>query len=180
MYSGKAAMQLMGDWDISSVLGSDKSFVTDGNLGMASFPSLDGGTGNPADLAGNTASYVGIASHATAAQKAVAMAFLQDALPSTSYARAEVGAGEVPVTKGASGLFAGQSIAAFDTNIYNSVLKAPELPVLLGPGHDPEGGDGDAHQPGPGLRAHARRRRNSSRSSTAKRPPARQPAPDEA
>jgi raffinose/stachyose/melibiose transport system substrate-binding protein len=127
VYSGKAAMQLMGDWDISSVLGSDKSFVTGGNLGMGSFPSVDGGTGNPADLAGNTASYVGIASHATAVQKAVAQAFLQDALPSTSYARAEVGAGEVPVTKGASGLFAGQSIAAFDTNIYDSVLKAPSF-----------------------------------------------------
>jgi raffinose/stachyose/melibiose transport system substrate-binding protein len=127
LYSGKAAMQLMGDWDISSILGSDKSFVTSGNLGMASFPAVDGGTGNPADLAGNTASYVGIASHATAAQKAVALAFLQDALPSTSYAKAEVGAGEVPVTKGASGLFAGQSIAAFDTSIYNSVLTAPSF-----------------------------------------------------
>jgi raffinose/stachyose/melibiose transport system substrate-binding protein len=127
VYSGKAAMQLMGDWDISSVLGSDKSFVTGGSLGMAGFPAVGGGTGNPADLAGNTASYVGIASHATAAQKRVAMAFLQDALPSTSYAKAEVGAGEVPVTKGASGLFAGQSIAAFDTSIYNSVLSAPSF-----------------------------------------------------
>jgi raffinose/stachyose/melibiose transport system substrate-binding protein len=127
VYSGKAAMQLMGDWDISSVLGSDKSFVTGGNLGMASFPAVGGGTGNPADLAGNTASYVGIASHATAAQKKVALAFLQDALPSASYARAEVGAGEVPVTKGASGLFAGQQIESFDTSIYNSVLSAPSF-----------------------------------------------------
>ncbi len=127
VYSGKAAMQLMGDWDISSILGSDKSFVTGGKLGMASFPVVAGGTGNPADLAGNTASYVGISSHATAAQKAIAVAFFKDELTSTNYARAEVTAGEVPVTKGASPLFTGQPLASFDTTIYNSVQKAPSF-----------------------------------------------------
>src|ERR1700729_1010252 len=35
VYSGKAAIQLMGDWDISSVLGLSKSFVTGGDLGLA-------------------------------------------------------------------------------------------------------------------------------------------------
>ena len=127
VYSGKAAMQLMGDWDISSILGSDKSFVTGGDLGMAPFPTVSGGTGNAADLAGNTASYVGIASHATAAQKAVAAAFFSGELTSASYARAEVAAGEVPVTKGASPLFTGQSLASFDTTIYNSVQGAPSF-----------------------------------------------------
>jgi raffinose/stachyose/melibiose transport system substrate-binding protein len=127
VYSGKAAMQLMGDWDISSVLGSDKSFVSGGDLGMAPFPAVPGGTGNPADLAGNTASYVAIASHASAAQKSVAVAFLKDALTSNSYAQAEVAAGEVPVTKGASPLFSGQSLATYDTTIYNSVQTAPSF-----------------------------------------------------
>ncbi|HEY1625399.1 MAG TPA: extracellular solute-binding protein [Streptosporangiaceae bacterium] len=127
VYSGKAAMQLMGDWDISSILGSDKSFVTNGNLGMAPFPTVSGGTGNPTDLAGNTASYVSIASHASAAQKAVAEAFFSDELTSGSYAQTEVTAGEVPVTKGASSLFAGQSLASFDTTIYDSVQSAPSF-----------------------------------------------------
>ena len=127
VYSGKAAMQLMGDWDISSILGSDQSFVTNGNLGMAPFPTVPGGTGNPTDLAGNTASYVAIASHASAAQKAVAVAFFSDELTASSYAQAEVKAGEVPVTKGASSLFAGQSLASFDTTIYNSVQSAPSF-----------------------------------------------------
>jgi raffinose/stachyose/melibiose transport system substrate-binding protein len=127
VYSGKAAMQLMGDWDISTILGSDKSFVTGGDLGMAPFPTVPGGTGSPSDLAGNTASYVGISSKASAAQKAVAVAFFKDELTSDSYARAEVGAGEVPVTKGASPLFTGQSLANFDTTIYNSVQGAPSF-----------------------------------------------------
>src|SRR6185437_10932514 len=127
VYSGKAAMQLMGDWDVSSILGSDKSFVSGGNLGMAPFPVVDGGHGAPSDLAGNTASYVGIASHATAAQKAIAVAFFRDELTSASYAKAEVAAGEVPVTKGASALFAGQPLASYDTTIYNSVTNAPSF-----------------------------------------------------
>jgi raffinose/stachyose/melibiose transport system substrate-binding protein len=127
VYSGKAAMQLMGDWDISSILGSDKSFVTGGNLGMAPFPTISGGTGNPADLAGNTASYVAISSKATAAQKSVAQEFLQTELTSTSYAKAEVSAGEVPVTTGASPLFAGQSLESYDKTIYSSVQSAPSF-----------------------------------------------------
>jgi raffinose/stachyose/melibiose transport system substrate-binding protein len=127
VYSGKAAMQLMGDWDISSILGSDKSFVDDGNLGMASFPTVPGGTGNPADLAGNTASYVAISSKASATQKKIAEEFFATELASPAYAKAEVTAGEVPVTTSASSLFTGQSLASYDTTIYNSVQSAPNF-----------------------------------------------------
>jgi raffinose/stachyose/melibiose transport system substrate-binding protein len=127
VYSGKAAMQLMGDWDVSSMLGLNKSFVTGGNLGLAPFPTVDGGTGDPADLAGNTASYVAISSKASAAQKSVAEAFFQDVLASPDYAKASVGAGEVPVIKGATGLFAGQQLATYDQTIYSSVQSAPSF-----------------------------------------------------
>lgn len=124
--SGKAAMQLMGDWDISSILGSDASFVSSGDLGMAPFPSVSGGTGNAADLAGNTASYVSISTDATPAQTAVAKQFFQEELASGSYAKAEVAAGEVPVTSGASSDFSG-NLATYDTTIYNDVQKAPNF-----------------------------------------------------
>jgi raffinose/stachyose/melibiose transport system substrate-binding protein len=127
VYSGKAAVQLMGDWDISSLLGLDKSFVTGGDLGMAPFPSVPGGTGNPADLAGNTASYVAISSKATPQQKTAAEAFFADVLAKASYAQSSVGAGEVPVIKGATGLFAGQQLASFDQTIYGAVENAPSF-----------------------------------------------------
>jgi raffinose/stachyose/melibiose transport system substrate-binding protein len=127
VYSGKAAMQLMGDWDISTILGANASFINGGKLGMAPFPTVPGGKGNPADLAGNTASYVAISSHASAKQKSIARAFLEDALTSASYARSEVSAGEVPVTKGAAPLFSGQKLASYDTTIYNSVKGAPSF-----------------------------------------------------
>ena len=102
----------MGDWDVSQMLGLDKSFVAGGNLGLAPFPAVSGGAGNPADLAGNTASYVSIASAASPAQKTAAQAFMQDVLASAAYAKATVGAGEVPVIKGATDLFAGQQLSS--------------------------------------------------------------------
>jgi raffinose/stachyose/melibiose transport system substrate-binding protein len=125
VYTGRAAMQLMGDWDISSILGEDKGFIDSGQLGMAPFPTVPGGTGNPADLAGNTASYVSLSKNATPAQIAVAKQFFAD-LASSGYAQAEVQAGEVPVTTGASSLFSG-SMANFDTQIYSSVQSAPSF-----------------------------------------------------
>ncbi|MDQ2812315.1 MAG: extracellular solute-binding protein [Actinomycetota bacterium] len=127
VYSGKAAIQLMGDWDVSSMLGLDKSFVTGGNLGLAPFPAVSGGAGDPQDLAGNTASYVSIASKASPAQKTVAEVFMQGVLASASYAKATVGAGEVPVLKGAADLFAGQQLASYDQTIYSSVQQAPSF-----------------------------------------------------
>jgi raffinose/stachyose/melibiose transport system substrate-binding protein len=126
VYTGKAAMQLMGDWDISSILGEDASFVNSGELGLAPFPTVAGGTGNAADLAGNTASYVSISTNATPAQVAVAEEFFSTELASTSYAQAEVTAGEVPVTSGAAADFTG-SMANFDTTIYNDVKNAPSF-----------------------------------------------------
>ena len=126
VYTGKAAMQLMGDWDISSILGEDASFISSGELGMGDFPAVAGGTGNPADLAGNTASYVSISTNTTAAQKAVAEEFFQQELASPAYARAQVAAGEVPVTSGSSADFSG-NLASFDTQIYSDVQKAPSF-----------------------------------------------------
>jgi raffinose/stachyose/melibiose transport system substrate-binding protein len=126
VYTGKAAMQLMGDWDISSILGEDASFINSGELGMGNFPTVAGGTGNPADLAGNTASYVAISTNTTPAQKAVAEEFFQQELASPTYAKAQVAAGEVPVISGSTADFSG-NLASFDTQIYNDVQNAPSF-----------------------------------------------------
>ena len=126
MYSGKAAMQLMGDWDVSSMLGLNKEFVTSGNLGLAPFPSVEGGSGDPADLAGNTASYVAISSKASAARSG--------------------GRGLLPGRAGLAGLRQGQrgrgrgtghqgrhrpvrraQLATYDQTIYSSVQSAPSF-----------------------------------------------------
>lgn len=119
--TGKAAMQLMGDWDLGS---ANQTFVNAGNMGMAAFPTV--GSGNPADLAGNTATYLAISTNTSAAQVAVAKQFFADALASTDYAKQQVAANEVPVTVGADSFFTGP-LAAYQKQIYSSVQNAPSF-----------------------------------------------------
>ena len=126
VYSGKAVMQLMGSWDVSSILGEDGSFVTGGQLGQALFPAVSGGKGSPKDLAGNTVSgYLAIAKHVTAAQRAVALQFLSSAFETKSYASAEVKAGQLPVINGTGGLLASSNVASYLTAQYKDVQAAP-------------------------------------------------------
>ena len=119
--SGKAAMQLMGDWDLGS---ASQTFVNAGNMGMAAFPSV--GSGDPADLAGNTATYLSISTNTSTAQQAVAKQFFAESLASTDYAQQQVKANEVPVTTGAGSYFTGP-LAAYQKQIYTSVQNAPSF-----------------------------------------------------
>ena len=119
--SGKAAMQLMGDWDLGS---ANQSFVNAGKMGMAPFPSV--GSGDPADLAGNTATYLSISTNTTPAQVAVLKQFFAESLASTDYAQNQVKANEVPVTAGAGSFFSGP-IADLQKQIYSSVQNAPSF-----------------------------------------------------
>ncbi|KPC49573.1 extracellular solute-binding protein [Amantichitinum ursilacus] len=50
MYSGKAAMQLMGSWEPSTIQNENPGFVS--KLGYFNFPSLPGGKGDPKDVIG--------------------------------------------------------------------------------------------------------------------------------
>ena len=109
------------------MLGLDKSFVTGGDLGMAPFPSVAGGTGNPADLAGNTASYVSIASKASPAQKSAAEAFMQTCwprppTPRPPSARARSRSSRAPPTCSPA-----SSSSSYDQTIYSSVQQAPSF-----------------------------------------------------
>ena len=47
LYTGKAAMQLMGSWAFATIQTGDPAFVSGGHLGWTGFPSVSGGTGDP-------------------------------------------------------------------------------------------------------------------------------------
>ena len=50
LYSGRAAMELMGSWQISTVKAENPDFYA--NMGFFPFPSLAEGTGDPSDVVG--------------------------------------------------------------------------------------------------------------------------------
>ena len=126
VYSGKAVMQLMGSWDVSSILGEDATFVTSHTLGQAPFPAVAGGKGSPKDLAGNTDSgYLAIAKHASSAQKTVAQQFLSTTFETESYASGEVISGQVPVINGTGSLLAASNVAPYLEAQFSNVKAAP-------------------------------------------------------
>lgn len=127
LYTGKAAMTLMGDWQVSSLLGEDAAFVTSGQLGQAPFPTVPGGKGNAADLAGNTSDYLALAAHATSAQKAVAKQFLETEFTTPAFAKTEIASGQVPVLKGALAPLQKAKLHQYLVPTYRAVYKAPSF-----------------------------------------------------
>ena len=126
VYSGKAVMQLMGSWDVSSILGEDSAFVSGGTLGQAPFPAVSGGKGSAKDLAGNTVSgYFAIAKHSSSTARAVAMQYLSTMFETKSFASGLVSAGQVPVINGTGGLLASSNIGSYLTAQYSDVKAAP-------------------------------------------------------
>ncbi|MGC8627775.1 MAG: ABC transporter substrate-binding protein [Acidimicrobiales bacterium] len=125
VYRGVAAMQLMGDWDLGGLLSDDPSFVNSGQLGIAPFPSVPGGKGNPADLEGNTTSYIGLAAHISPAATYVSEQFAKWLFTTKAYAKAEVSFGLVPVIAGSAGLLNASPLRQYLVPIYDAVQKAP-------------------------------------------------------
>jgi raffinose/stachyose/melibiose transport system substrate-binding protein len=127
VYGGVAASELMGDWDIGNFTSDDPSFVSSGKLGVAPFPTVPGGKGNPADLEGNTTSYYGMAAHISPAQTYVAEQFVKFAFTTTAYAKYEVSQGLVPVIAGTASLLNASPLKNYLVPIYNAVEKAPSF-----------------------------------------------------
>jgi raffinose/stachyose/melibiose transport system substrate-binding protein len=126
VYNGKAAMQLMGDWDLGGIQSNDASIITSGGIGIGDFPTVSGGSGDAADLAGNTTSYTALASHITKAQAYVAEQFMEYFYTQT-YAIAEIGDGQVPVISGTSSLLGASSLSTYLLPVYQAVQSAPHF-----------------------------------------------------
>jgi ABC-type glycerol-3-phosphate transport system substrate-binding protein len=124
VYNGVAAMQLMGDWDLGGLLADKPSFVNSGELGIAAFPTIPGGGGDPTDLEGNTTSYAALAAHIDSAKTYVAEQFVKWAFTTEAYAAHEVKFGLVPVIRGSGPLLNTSPLRQYLTPIYNAVENA--------------------------------------------------------
>jgi len=98
VYTGKAAMQLMGAWDYGTILSAAPNFIEEGNLGWFAFPALDGGAGDPKNLAGNPSNYYCISS--STGNTELAVTFLREAVLDEEEIDARIKSGEVLPLKG--------------------------------------------------------------------------------
>ncbi|HUV06317.1 MAG TPA: extracellular solute-binding protein [Spirochaetia bacterium] len=99
IYSKKAGVHLMGNWFVGQA--TKESPETMAQLDLFSFPSVEGGKGDPTNLIGSPGqNYYSIA--VTCKNKPKALEFLTKFIMSPSYIQALAGAGYVPPVKGAS------------------------------------------------------------------------------
>jgi raffinose/stachyose/melibiose transport system substrate-binding protein len=135
LYTGKAAMEVMGTWEYANIAKAAPDFLKKGDLGYTAFPSLTGGAGDPDSIVGNPSNFLSL--NSSTKHKSAALTYLKDYVLNGSQVDAYLAAGSVPPVKGLDSKLAAvksSSDKAWLTFVYDLVEKAPELPALLGPG----------------------------------------------
>jgi raffinose/stachyose/melibiose transport system substrate-binding protein len=123
MYTGKAAMQLNGSWLYEAVQGDNPKFIEQGRLGWFPFPSIPGGKGDPANVAGNLSDYL-CADRGTEHPDAAAT-FLLDYVMNARYAKAIIGLGNLPPVDGERATVASGTAGDWLGFLYGMTKNAP-------------------------------------------------------
>ena len=125
LYTGDAAMQLMGAWDYGTLLSEAPDFMKQGDLGWFAFPTVDGGSGDPKNIAGNVSTFYSIPAESQHVD--TAETFLNDAVMSTEQVRGLVNIGSVPPVTGIEAELQKSSDADWLRFIYDLAKQAPHF-----------------------------------------------------
>ncbi|WAH35262.1 extracellular solute-binding protein [Alicyclobacillus dauci] len=125
LYTGKAAMELMGSWGFATVLSDDKSFIEQGNLGFATFPTVSGGQGDPNDIVGNPSNYYSISNDSK--NKSADVTFLKDAVLSSQNVKDWISIGDVPPVQGIESQLKQATYGDYLSFTYDMVKNAPNF-----------------------------------------------------
>ena len=123
LYSGKAAMQLMGSWDFNVINSSAPGFIRQGKLGWFDFPEVEGGSGNPKNVAGNLTNYYSLTEASSA--KKTATAFLNDGVMNDFHIDGLIKLGLVPPVKNINSKLEHADNSDWLLFVYNLALDAP-------------------------------------------------------
>ncbi|ASR37063.1 sugar ABC transporter substrate-binding protein [Prauserella marina] len=127
LYTGKAAMYLMGSWAYPTIKQAAPEFIESGNLGYTTFPTVEGGAGNPADIVGNPANFWAVSAEATDEQRQAAVSYLKDGLMSDSYVDTLLANGSVPPVTGIESKLAGSDAPEYLSYVYDLAAEAPSF-----------------------------------------------------
>ncbi|WP_030689354.1 ABC transporter substrate-binding protein [Streptomyces globisporus] len=119
--TGKAAFELMGSWEYSTLQDAYPDFVKN-DLGYGTFPTVEGGKGDPNNLAGNTNNFYSVLK-STKHPEAVAE-FLK-LMYSDEFVKGQLGLGNLPTTTNTPEFLGGSANPAYSTYQYDLVKKAP-------------------------------------------------------
>ena len=98
LYTGKAAMELMGTWEYANIAKAAPDFISSGKLGYITFPAVGGGAGDPSDIAGNLSNFLSL--NAASKNKAAALTYLKNYVLNDAQVDAYLQGGSVPPVNG--------------------------------------------------------------------------------
>lgn len=125
--TGKAAMILQGSWVYSDFLTNSPEFVSSGALGYANFPSVEGGTGDAANIVGNPANFWSVSATASEAAQKTATDYLISESYSDEAVEEFLAVGAVPPLTGLEDQIAKADNADYLSFIYSMVSDAPHF-----------------------------------------------------
>jgi raffinose/stachyose/melibiose transport system substrate-binding protein len=123
LYSGRAATQLMGSWDYADMLSSAPEFIEQGNLGWFDFPAVEGGEGDPQNVAGNLTNFYSVTEASNA--KEASLTFLEDGVMSDFFISGLVDLGLVPPVEGIESKLQETGNPEWSLYVYNLAREAP-------------------------------------------------------
>lgn len=122
--TGRAAMQLMGVWEFGALVSEHPDFVKSGDLGWFAFPRVEGGRGDPRNLAGNFTNYFSVSSFSR--NKSASIRFLRELSFSDEYVRFLLRNGAIPPTRNIGNLIRQEgAYPDWQGFVYGLVEKAP-------------------------------------------------------
>lgn len=125
LYTGRAAMQMMGTWDFPNILSGQPAFVQKGNLGWMAFPAVAGGKGDPKDIVGGPANFYSVNARGKNQQGAVE--FLRTAVLSKQNVATLLQNGSVPPVQGLEAQIAQAPNHEWLGFVYDLVKGAPSF-----------------------------------------------------
>jgi raffinose/stachyose/melibiose transport system substrate-binding protein len=141
LYTDKAAMMLHGGWVYQNLKNDAPDFVESGEVGFTSFPAVEGGAGDPADIVGNPANMWSLSSTASDQQKESALNYLKDGLFSEEYTQAMIDSGAVPAVNGIEDQLAASDDKDFVQFVYGLAQDAPSFQLSWDQALSPAQGD---------------------------------------
>jgi raffinose/stachyose/melibiose transport system substrate-binding protein len=125
LYTGKAAMMLQGNWNFPIIQTGSPEFIQNGKLGWFPFPTVEGGKGDPANIAGNPCNFYSISKTAKSPQNCIT--YLKEAVLSDQQVKDFIAIGAIPAVQGLESQLSSAKNSEWLLFNYQMVQKAPHF-----------------------------------------------------
>ena len=119
---GKAAMHLMGSWEYTNQVNDQPEYAKN-DQGFTTFPTVEGGVGDPKAIVGNPTNYFSVSKDSKHVDAAIE--FLKKEMASDAYIDQWLEMGDVPAVTGLEDKMDKAADPAFAKVVYDMVTQAP-------------------------------------------------------